>query len=180
MPESGLKDGERRRSPRFACGGRATIQCLPFEGVPISGVLRDLSVGGICLEVAEPVEPGARTEVVVSVNAASFRAAALVTGPRAQSGTCLQFLKMSAGGKDVLADMLDRLAKLQALNRKLRASHMDAETARMLKQSGRFPLEVMRRDGGVTSARGSSVLIEEAESEIFEMDSPLIRIDFFG
>ena len=66
------------------------------------------------------------------VNASSFRAAALVKAQKDVSSTSLEFVQISAGGKDVLEDLLERLAKVQALNRKLRSSRIDEDTRRML------------------------------------------------
>ncbi len=172
---------ERRRSPRFNCGGRANIYCLPFDGTAVAGTLRNLSLGGICLDMASAVEPGARMEVLVRVNAASFRAAALVRGQRDISGTCLEFVQISAGAKDVLGDVLVRLAKMQALNRRLRESQTDKDIERLLAEEGKFRL--VRIGGGDASmVRADSVVADEpgtaGECEIVE--PRLIEIDLFG
>lgn len=189
MPQSDLKASERRRSPRFTCGGRAAIYCLPYDGRSIPGTLRNLSEGGICLDLAQPVEPGARTEIVVRVNAASFRAAALVKGQRQPSSTCMQFVEISTGGRDALADVLDRLARLQTLNRKLRADRMDAETERALAEEAGFRL-VTTRGAGMSNwiarhgAEGQSPLVRGEPEEIMEREIAgarveLIDIDLF-
>jgi PilZ domain len=173
--------GERRRSPRFNCAGRAKIYCLPFDGKLISGTLRNLSSGGICLEMPPPGGPGARIEVLVRVNAASFRAAALVRGQRDHSGTCLEFVQISAGAKDVLEDLLVRLAKVQALNRRLRESRLDKDTERMLAEEGRFRL-VGLGGGDRSTMRADAASADEQEvaggCEIVE--PRLIEIDVFG
>jgi hypothetical protein len=173
--------GERRRSPRFNCSGRAKIYCLPFDGKAISGTLRNLSLGGICLEMSPAVEPGARMEVLVRVNAASFRAAALVRGQRDISGTCLEFVQISAGAKDVLADLLAGLAKMQALNKRLRESRLDKDTERMLAKEGKF--RVVRVGGrDMSVVRADSVFADEPEmSNECEIVEPRpIEIDLFG
>jgi len=184
MRGSESREGERRQSPRFRCAGRATIRCLPFDGKSISGILRDLSAGGICLDVAQAVEPGARTEIVVHANAATFRAAALVTGQRTR-GTSLQFLRISARGKDVLADLLQRLARFQALNRKLRSARIDEETERMLTEQSGFSFLMVGENEKSTadSSLRPGNLITPApdvadEREIEE--SRLIQVDLFG
>jgi len=174
--------GERRRSPRFNCAGRAKIYCLPFDGKEISGTLRNLSSGGICLEMTPAVEPGARMEVLVRVNAASFRAAALVRGQRDLSGTCLEFVQISAGAQDVLADLLARLAKMQALNRRLRESRLDKDTERMLAEEGKFRLAMVGEAGRSTAAPDSSVFADEPEitGECEIVEPRVIEIDLFG
>jgi PilZ domain len=185
VAEPDRKEGERRRSPRFACSGRATIQRLPFDGTAISGVLRNLSLGGICLDLAEAVEPGARTEVLVSVHAESFRAAALVARQREFSGTSLQFVQIGSTAKDVLADLLARLERLQMLNRRLRSARIDETTERMLREPARIRLVnlresgIARAGGGIGAARNSSIVDagDSAEGKVVEPE--LIRIDLF-
>jgi c-di-GMP-binding flagellar brake protein YcgR len=178
------RDGDRRRSPRFTCAGRATIRCLPFDGKSVSGTLRDLSAGGICLDVAQPVESGARTEIIVYANAASFRAAALVTGQRAR-GTSLQFLQISSRGQDVLADLLQQLARVQALNRKLRSARIDEETEQILTERGGFSFLMIDEQGKANAKlllRGADPIAGRSKdgTEREEEDSGLIQVDLFG
>jgi len=177
MPEPGPKADDRRRNPRFSCGGRAIVHCLPFDGISIAGVLRDLSLGGICLAAAQPMESGARTEVIVSVNATSFRAAALVSGQRRGRGTCLQFMEMSARGQSMLAELLGRLASLQALNRRLRSSQIDEETKRVLLERERLP--ALRVPAGENfETRVGSQLVEP--NTPVEPTPLIIRVDLFA
>jgi hypothetical protein len=182
------KGEERRRSPRFNCGGCATINRVPFDGTSISATLRNVSVGGVCLDMAKPVDPGVRTELVLRVNATSFRAAALVKEQRDLSSTSLEFVQISAGGKDVLEDLLERLAKLQALNRKLRSSRIDEDTRRMLTEKKKF--EVLKIGSG-SRLIGSMIDQEmetpvlagntpiESEHEMVETQPEMIEIDLF-
>ena len=180
MAHLGSKDSERRRSPRFNCGGQATVYCLPLDGTSISATLRNLSSGGICLDASQPIKLGARAELVVRVNTSSFRAAALAIGRSELSGTSLQFVRISAGGKETLADLLERLARLQALNRRLRSSRIDPDTERALaqRQASRF---LITEKNGVSEVEPSLCLVEkgsvEPESEQWQQ---LIRIDLFG
>ena len=141
-----------------------------------------MSLGGICLEAAESVDPGARTEVLVRVNEASFRAGALVRGRRDLSGTCLEFVQISAGAKDVLADLLARLARLQALNRRLRESRLDEDTERMLAEKGKFRVVRIRSGGGSTAGGDSAVIAAEPEraGECVIVEPRVIEIDLFG
>ncbi len=127
------------------------------------------------------VEPGARMEVLVRVNAASFRAAALVRGQRDLSGTCLEFVQISAGAQDVLADLLARLAKMQALNRRLRASRLDKDAERMLAEEGKFRLvRVGGRDLSVERADSGFADEPEMAGECEIVEPRLVEIDLFG
>ncbi len=140
-----------------------------------------MSSGGICLEMTPAVEPGARMEVLVRVNAASFRAAALVRGQRDLSGTCLEFVQISAGAQDVLADLLARLAKMQALNRRLRASRLDKDAERMLAEEGKFRLvRVGGRDLSVERADSGFADEPEMAGECEIVEPRLVEIDLFG
>ena len=182
MGESRLKQGERRKSPRFNVGGSAKIYCLPFDGDAIFlGALRNLSSGGICLAMGPPFEPGALMEVVVQVNTASFRAAAVVRAQRDPSATSLEFVQISTGAKGVLADVLGRLAKMQELNRRLRASRLDADTERMLAEQGKY--RVVRFGGESRLAvEADPALAGEPEitRESKVVEPRLIEIDLFG
>jgi hypothetical protein len=96
-------DKDRRRSPRFRCGGHAEINCLPSSGILLPGTIRDLSLHGCCVDTSLPIDCGVRAELVVRVNAASFRAVGEIRAVRGRSGAALEFIHLSAGGKDTLA-----------------------------------------------------------------------------
>jgi len=175
--DHGSKPGERRAAPRFSCGGRATIYRLPMDGTAIPASLRNLSVGGICLDLAHDVEPGTRTELAVRINASSFRASALVRERGEGSGTSLVFVKLSAGGKEVLADLLARMAQIQALSRKLRAPRVDEGTKQMLARKCCVPRL------GLEPLTPALRIIEPeiaVESEICRIETEWIEIDVFG
>ena len=106
---------ERRRSPRFICGGRAQITCLPSDGIVLPGRLRNLGMGGCYIETASSLQLGARTEVLVQVNTLCFRAMSLVRAVRASSGVGIEFIRLSAGGHSTLAELIVDLERLQAL-----------------------------------------------------------------
>lgn len=120
---------DRRRSPRFSCGGSAEIVCLPSTGIIVPGTIRDLSLHGCWVDTSLPIECGARAEVVLRVNSASFRALGEIRAIRGKSGSGVEFVRLSANGKDMLADLVTDLARLQALMSKLKSDRraMDAE-----------------------------------------------------
>jgi hypothetical protein len=129
MPVRADAEEDRRRSPRFSCGGRAEINCLPSSGIFVPGTIRDLSLHGCWVDTLEPIDCGARAEIVVRVNAASFRAVGEVRAVRGPSGAGLEFLHLSLSGKDMLEGLVDELARLQAAMNKLKSARreMNAE-----------------------------------------------------
>src|ERR1039458_2317010 len=106
MPERTGADEDRRRSPRFTCGGHAEIVCLPSTGILVPGTIRDLSLHGCWVDTSLPIDCGARAEIVVRVNADSFRAVGDVRAVRGPSGAGVEFVHLSAGGKDMLAGLV--------------------------------------------------------------------------
>ena len=105
----------------------AKIGLLPSNGLFLSGKIRDLSPGGCCADTPVSIECGARAEIVVHVNSSSFRAVGEVRGIHGHSEAGIQFIYRSGGGKDLLADLIAELARLQALIHQLKAARRDAE-----------------------------------------------------
>jgi hypothetical protein len=131
MPEPNTADADRRRSPRFSCGGHAKISRLPSNGIFLPGSIRDLSLHGCCVDTTLPIDCGVRAEIIVRVNAASFRAIGEVKAIRGRSGACIEFVQLSTVGKEMLADLVAELARLQAVMDKLRsAREIDPESFR--------------------------------------------------
>lgn len=110
-----LSEGrDRRRIPRYSCSGQAQIACFPLSGTLLWGRVRDLSLGGCCIECIESAAPlglGARTEILVEVNSWFFRAMAHVKAIRDGSGISMEFMRMSAGGYSRLADLIADLER---------------------------------------------------------------------
>jgi PilZ domain len=134
MPEKTNADDVRPRSPRFSCGGVAKISLLPSNGIFLPGKIRDLSLGGCCVDTPMPIECGARAEILVHVNSASFRAVGEVRGIRGNSEAGIEFVYLSRGGKDLLADLIAELARLQALIHQLKAARRETESESFRKQ----------------------------------------------
>jgi hypothetical protein len=105
---------DRRRSARYSCRGLAQITCLPSVGPLLKGRLRDLGLGGCCIENVEttsPLDLGAKTEILIEVDSWIFRAMALVKALRDRSGISMEFVRMSAGGYNRLADLIADLER---------------------------------------------------------------------
>jgi hypothetical protein len=105
---------DRRRIPRYSCSGEAQITCLPLNGALVRGTVRDLGLGGCCIEGIEaraPFDLGAQTEILVEVNSWFFRAMGHVRAIRGHSGISLEFMRMSAGGYNTLTDLIADLER---------------------------------------------------------------------
>ena len=198
------RDNDRRRSARFKCGGEARISRLPSDGIFVPGKIFDLSLGGCCVDTTLPIDCGVRAEIVVRVNAASFRAVGEVRAIRSRFGAGIEFVHLSAGGKHTLADLVKELARLQAVMNKLKAARREINAESFKKQleegklqaamlGGRFPfLRTILRAESSRERSGESP--EESSEESMEADQvasagkhrivgaqPLvIRVDLFG
>ena len=105
---------DRRRIPRYSCSGEAHITCFPLAGTLVRGTVRDLGLGGCCIEGIEtpsPFDLGAQTEILVKVNSWFFRAMGHVRAVRSRSGISVEFMRMSAGGYSMLADLIADLER---------------------------------------------------------------------
>jgi hypothetical protein len=105
---------DRRRTSRFSCVGQAQLVCLPSDGNFVAGKIHNLSLGGCCVNLNAPIDPGARTEVVIRANAASFRALGIVKALHQKSEAGIEFVQLSSGGRDLLEDLIGELARLRA------------------------------------------------------------------
>ena len=168
MPErdgadKNLVDEDRRRSSRFSCGGQAKITWLPSNGIFVPGSIRDLSLHGCRIEIPHPIDRGVRAEIVVRVNAASFRAVGEVRAIRGHSGAGIEFVHLSAGGKDLLSDMIAQLAKLHAVMNKIKSARRetDAESFQRQLENGKRQAIMLSKDFPVLGAIQSAEKPEE-------------------
>jgi hypothetical protein len=145
MPVRTDVDEDRRRTPRFTCGGYAEINCLPSTGIILLGKIRDLSLHGCRVDTALQIERGARAEIVVRVNAASFRAVGEVRAVRGLSSAGWEFVRLSAGGREMLGGLVTDLARLQTVMNKLKSARreMDAESFRQELEDGKYQAELL-------------------------------------
>jgi len=138
MPERTDAEKDRRRSPRFSCGGQARITPLPSNGIFLPGRVLDLSLHGCRVDTNMPMDCGVRAEFIVRVNTASFRAVGEVRAIRGRFGAGVEFVHLSARGKDMLGDLITQLERVQAVMDRLRAARceMDAEFLRKQLEAG--------------------------------------------
>jgi hypothetical protein len=128
-----------------------------------------------------------RTEVLVKVSTLSFRAAALVKGGNDPATTSLEFLELSAGGKDALEEALEDLVRFHALTQKLRADRIDPETVRALAEEPEFRLLKTgnaRLMAGADDSEPAPALVargpDEMQREIARARTELAGMDVFG
>ncbi len=142
--EEGSLLGGPLPGPRFNCGGLAKINRLPSDGIFLRGKMLDLSLGGCRIATALPIERGVRAELVVHVNATSFRAVGEVREIRGESDACIQFVYLSSGGKDMLAAVVAELAKSQALMNQFKSFRREIETEELHRklENGRYVAEM--------------------------------------
>ncbi len=191
MPTRSDADGDRRRSPRFNCGGLAKISFLPSDGVLIPARLRDLSLHGCAVDTALPVDYGVRTEIVVCANAASFRALGEVRVSRGSAGAGFEFIQLSTGGKKLLQDLVTELARLQAITDGLRLDRQEPEAdfrrrledgrKRIASMVGsRLSLERVTPAINASERRHEKGLEEPAKRRPAENSRLVIAVDLFG
>jgi hypothetical protein len=192
MPEHDGENDDRRGSPRFSCGGQATISRLPSDGIVLPGKIRDLSLGGCCVDTALPIDCGVRAELVVRVNAASFRALGEVRAFRGRSGVCLEFVRLSPSGKDMLADLIKELARLQAFVDKVKSSRRDLDAESFRRQLEEGKLQALRLSkrfpflGTILPAESSGESSEldqvasDGKDRIEEAQQLVVPVDLFG
>ena len=169
-PDSRFSAGsDRRRTPRFQCNGQAKIIILPSNGLFLPGQVRDLSVGGCRIDTPSALVRGAQTELVIQVNSSAFRAIGEVRAAAGASGICVEFVRLSRGGRDMLAQLVADLAQLQvkAGARRNALLEADPETVReSLRRGGLEPLLILDRYPifrAVTTVEPASGTSESAE-----------------
>ena len=130
---------------------------------------------------------GTCAEIVLRVNSGVFRAIGQVREVRGQSGVGMEFLRLSAGGLDMLQDVIRELARLQA--------HMDRIKSAREEEQKELLMREIKREGLVRGlVRGRIPVIgaplSEEEGELPRPDSArekpvledlgkIIRVDEF-
>jgi PilZ domain len=178
-------NSDRRKAPRFTCGGRVLIRCLPSDGAMVPGRLRNLGPGGLRVDTSLPIDPGERTEVLVYANAVSFRAVGMVRAVIPGAGARMEFVQMSSGSKQLLNELLTQLARTQATMHKLRSGRLD-QKEELLEDLEGFEPRVYIASTPLSQAAGlleGNQTAKEAqpESRVLGEEEPLlIQIDLFA
>jgi hypothetical protein len=179
---------ERRRSPRFSCGGYVEITWLPSSGIYVPGKIRDLSLEGCRIDTKLPTDGCTRAEIVVRMKANSFRAIGEVRTIRSGFGAGLEFVRLSAGGKGLLKDLMADLGKVQAAIEKLKSGGEDVDAELLLQELKyrKLRTEMLRTRFPFLEQLQSEPISEPAQTpsnqspRVAEEPPLVIPIDLFG
>lgn len=175
-----MRDEDRRRHRRIACGGEARISLLPSDGALYLGALRNLSQGGICLDMPCPLEVGSRAELLVRISGLTFRTVGQVT-TRESSRTGMEFVYLTGSGRQMLQEFLADLEELQKTMTKLRIGGVEseAELSRQLKAAGIHPVVLSSRIAPVSGSAEKSAE-PPGNERMIEAVEAVVRVDVFG
>src|SRR5579859_4379410 len=103
---SELFPGENRWNPRYVCSGSASIK---QQGVsyPVHAEVKDLSRGGIYLEMSTPLLVGSQVIVTANIEGISFVADGTVRTSYPLVGMGIVFTNLSSQNQEKIAQMID-------------------------------------------------------------------------
>ncbi len=169
-PISEARNVDRRQSPRVNCAGVARIISLPSDGPFLLGKVRDLSLGGCSVETVSLLEGGTRAEILLQVNASSLRALGQIRAARVPYVIGVEFLHLSTGGQDMLAELIRELARQQAITSTLRAARREPDPEVLRQGQARlvnWSLPIV----------GSEVSVETPDTNSLSADRPVTIIE---
>ncbi len=105
---SGQFPGENRWHPRYQCKGSASVkqQGVPY---PVHAEVKDISLGGIYLEMSTPLVVGAAITVMVNIQGISFEAAGVVRTSYPLVGMGIAFNNLSPQNQEKIAKMIEKI-----------------------------------------------------------------------
>ena len=108
--ESGCESGERRTQPRLQCTGTAKVHLFPAR-IRCDGSLVNMSLGGCCVEVKEPIEEplGSRVEVYLRVMGMTVQVAGVLCHVRDQVCAGIQFTGVSCRKAEQINELIEEL-----------------------------------------------------------------------
>jgi PilZ domain len=179
---------ERRRASRFSCFGQAQLIRLPSDGDFMAGKIHDLSLGGCRLGLNETIDSGARMELVIRANAASFRALGIVKGLHSEREAGIEFVQLSSGGRDLLEDLIGELARLRATTDQLMAARrqVSAEAFHKQLEAARFQALMFATRFPFLDTTLAEEISQHEDGQLESGESPLeecprvIPINLFG
>jgi hypothetical protein len=175
-----MNEVNRRRHRRIVCGGQAEISLLPSDGALYLAQLRNLSQGGMCLEMPCPLDVGSRAELMVRIDGLTFRTLAQVRALE-RSRTSVEFVHLSAGGRRMLEEFLVDLEEMQKAMVKLRAGRFENEAAlsRELKSTGIRP-SILNSRGPLVSGLSEKNPDSVESDNVVEPGAAIVSVDVFG
>ena len=100
--------GENRWHPRYQCSGSASVRQTGVS-YPIHAEVKDISRGGIYLEMSTPLLVGAQITVTVNVQEISFEAAGTVRTSYPLVGMGIAFTNLSPKNQETIAHMIAKI-----------------------------------------------------------------------
>ncbi|MGD0801272.1 MAG: PilZ domain-containing protein [Terracidiphilus sp.] len=100
----------RRAHPRLRCSGTAEVHLFP-AGIRTLGKVVDLSLGGCCIEVEDPLEEpsGTRVEVYLRVMGSTVQVPGVLCCVRNQVWAGIQFSGVSPRKAGQIQELIDDL-----------------------------------------------------------------------
>jgi hypothetical protein len=105
---AGLFPGENRWNPRYLCCGSASVK-QPGVSYPVHAEVKDLSRGGIYLEMSTPLLVGSQVMVTVNIEEISFVAAGTVRTSYPLVGMGIAFTNLSSQNQEKITQMIDKI-----------------------------------------------------------------------
>jgi hypothetical protein len=175
-----MNEVNRRRHRRIVCGGQAEISLLPSDGALYLAQLRNLSEGGMCLEMPCPLDVGARAELMVRISGLTFRTLAQVRALE-RSRTGVEFVHLSAGGRRMLEEFLVELEEMQKAMAKLRSGRVEsgAVLSQELKWAGIRP-SILNSRGPLVSGLSEKNPDSAGSDNVVEPVEAIVSVDVFG
>lgn len=79
------------------------------------------------MDTPQSIDSGERAELLIRVNAASFRVVGEVRAIRGPSSAGMEFVQLSAGGQQMLSELCTDLAKLHSVMKAIKAMRHELE-----------------------------------------------------
>ena len=85
----------------------------------LEGMIRNLSRGGCFIETGLELPCGTLTEILARIDNSCFRALGQVRAIRDHAGVGIEFVRLSAGAKHMLAELVEYLERTQPSNNRV-------------------------------------------------------------
>jgi hypothetical protein len=105
---AGLFPGENRWNPRYLCCGSVSVK-QPGVSYPVHAEVKDLSQGGIYLEMSTPLLVGAQVMVTVNIEEISFVAAGTVRTSYPLVGMGIAFTNLSSQNQEKITQIIGKI-----------------------------------------------------------------------
>lgn len=139
VPNSSQLPDERRWHPRYTCSGKAAIRTagVPF---PINGEVKDISQGGVYIEVSAPLPVNTKVNMTLCVEDIQFETAAEVRTSYPLLGMGVSFQNLAPEDVERLAVAVERARRKTPVQQELTALAQDVtEELQAWDETSTFP-----------------------------------------